>query len=681
MKFSYNWLQSFFGEKLPEPKELGDLLTKHSFEVEEVEKKGEDYIMSVDILPNRAHDCLSHYGLARECAGLLEFETRNQKPKASEESDGQNSQLLNVEINGDDLCPRYSAYVIEGVKIADSPDWMKERLESVEQKSINNVVDITNYIVWELGQPLHAFDFDKIKGGTMTIRSSMKGESVETLDEAVRELDGETIIIEDSERLIDLAGIKGGANTQIEKGTKRIILQAAIFDPAHIRNSSQRLTVRTDAAVRYMHGFDPELPPQALARAFELLRETNPDAKIVQELDIYPNPAQIKEVSVGMQYVNDLLGAELSEEEVGDILRRFNFTFEVSDSNFRIQIPSYRLDLEIPEDLIEEIGRIYGYEKIAPKLPRGVLIPPSRNDKVLYRSKARKIMTGFGFSEIYSYSLTPDYGMRLAGSGRESIELLNPVSDEFKYFRMMLAGGMLKSVSKNSRYFDRMKLFEIGNIFYYDDEEVRGEEIISMAIYEAGDSSGARSFYELKGYVDEFLNGLGITDFYYDHSFSQEQEVHGRILHTGRRANIFVDGKFAGFAGEVHPAWISKFDIKGKVYAAELDFSKILQSAQEEHIYEKPSKYPEIVRDISLFVPRDVMVADILNLINNSAGELLRDADLFDIYEGENVPEGLKNIAFHLIFQSYERTLTSDEIDAIMKRIKDSAESEGWEVR
>src|SRR3989344_7103653 len=415
MKFSYNWLQSFFGEKLPEPKELGDLLTKHSFEVEEVEKKGEDYIMSVDILPNRAHDCLSHYGLARECAGLLEFETRNQKPKASEESDGQNSQLLNVEINGDDLCPRYSAYVIEGVKIADSPDWMKERLESVEQKSINNVVDITNYIVWELGQPLHAFDFDKIKGSEMTVRLSKAGEKVETLDGEIRELDDRTLIIEDSERLIDLAGIKGGANTQIDKDTKTIVLQAAIFDAAHIRRSSQYLGLRTDAAMRYMHGFDPNLPVKALRRGVELLMETNPDAKIVQKIDIYSDPAKPKRVSLSYGYINGLLGVNIPEDEVRVILKRLGCTVSAlreSDKKaggfageLSVEVPDYRLDLNIREDLVEEIGRIYGYENINGDPPRGILITPYRNDRVLWRRMARGILRDAGFSEVYNYSL------------------------------------------------------------------------------------------------------------------------------------------------------------------------------------------------------------------------------------------------------------------------------------
>jgi len=321
MKFSYNWLQSFFEKPLPKPEELAELLTMKSFEVEELEKHGDDYILDIDILPNRAHDCLSHYGLAREIAALLNSKLKIQNLKPQLESQ-KLTDTLNVHIEDKSLCPRYAAYVIEGVSIKDSPNWLQDRLAAMDQKPINNIVDITNYIMWELGQPLHAFDFAKIQGTSMNIRLSKQGEKIETLDGATHNLGDDSIIIEDSSRIIDLAGIKGGVNTQIGENTNKIIFQAAIFDPAHIRHTSQKLGIRSDAAVRYMHGFDKNLPPLALERAVELLRKINPDAEIVQKIDIYPDPAKPKTITLDINYANKLLGSYLSIREVKQILKR-----------------------------------------------------------------------------------------------------------------------------------------------------------------------------------------------------------------------------------------------------------------------------------------------------------------------------------------------------------------------
>jgi len=369
----------------------------HSFEVEEVKSfkfqvssfKYDDYILDVDILPNRASDCLSHLGLARECAALLNLKL---SAKGGSALGGKNKKgPLKVKVDKT-LCPRYSAYVIEGVKITESPDWIKERLASMEQKSINNVVDITNYVMWELGQPLHAFDFAKIEGASMDIRLSKKGEKLKTLDGASHDLGNDTIIIEDEGRIIDLAGIKGGANTQVDKGTTTIIFQAAIFDSSRIRNSSKKLGINTDASSRYIHGFDPNIPPRALERAVELLAETNPKAKVSQRIDIYPSPARSKNITIDTRYANSLLGTDISKKAMEQILQRLGFKmpsftkgFNLKDigSKFQVTTPSYRLDINIAEDVVEEIGRVYGYENIEAVSPRGTLISPEDNDNII----------------------------------------------------------------------------------------------------------------------------------------------------------------------------------------------------------------------------------------------------------------------------------------------------------
>ena len=686
MKFSYNWLQSFFSESLPEPEKLAELLTMHSFEVEEVEKKDEDHILAIDILPNRAHDCLSHLGVAKEIAALTDSKLKNPSPGLARLG-RESKKLLQVDIQDKSLCPRYTAYVVEGVKIADSPEWIKERLASMNQKPISNIVDITNYIMWELGQPLHAFDFDKINGANMNIRLAKQGEKLETLDGAAHDLGADAIIIEDESRIIDLAGIKGGANTQIDSSTKTIIFQAAIFDAARIRKAAQKLGIKTDAAVRYMHGFDQNLPPQALERAIELLRETNPKVKIVQKIDIYPSPQKSKKIAIDTRYVNSLLGTDISKKKMKQILEKLGFGltsltggFKIKDLGFKftVAVPAYRLDIDAAQDVIEEIGRIYGYENIKPIAPQGTLAVPRRNEQVFWRSRARDILSGFGFSEVYNYSMIPksqeeDYAFPL-------LELTNPISDEFRYLRPWLLRGVLKNIASNKKYFEAIKLFEIGRVFFQEGEDIIEEENFIFAL--TGKENAANGFYEVKGYADEFLKKLGINDFYFDPTFSEEDEkYHGLLLHPARRAIIRADNNFVGFVGEVHPDILSKFGVEGKVYCAEFNFDKISAAAEEEHIYQKPSKYPEVVRDIAVLVPRGTMVVEALNAINSVSGPLLRDIDLFDMFEGENLPEGMKNLAFHLIFQSDKKTLTSQEVDEIMSKITKVLEENLWEVR
>ena len=681
MRFSYNWLQSFFEKELPKSDELAELLTMHSFEVEEVEKKSEDHILDIDILPNRAHDCLNHSGLAREIAVLtgifnFQFSIFKQFPKLK----FSNKKLLQVKADKA-LCSRYSAYVIEGVKISDSPKWIKERLASMNQKPINNVVDITNYIMWELGQPLHAFDFDKIKGASMNIRLAKQGEKLETLDGAAYDLGGDAIIIEDESCIIDLAGIKGGANTQIDNNTKTIIFQAAIFDAARIRKATKKIGIKTDAAVRYMHGFDQNLPPQALERASELLQETSSKAKIVQKIDIYPSPQKPKKIALDTRYVNSLLGTDISKKKMKQILEKLGFSepslkggFKIKDLGFKftVTVPTYRLDINIAEDVVEEIGRIYGYENIKPAAPQGVLVVPRRNEQVFWRSRTRDILSGFGFSEIYNYSMI---------SSPQELELANPVSDEFRYLRPSLWQGILKNIGANARYTDSAKIFETGKVFLKSGDSISENENCIFALVGSGESSEGEGFYKIKGYADEFFRKLGITDFYYDPILSRDEEECFSFLHSTRRANIVVDNKKCGIIGEAHPNIRELYDIKSRVYFAELDLGFIQSAAEEEHIYQKPSKYPEVVRDIAVLVSRGTMVVEVLNAINSVSGSLLRDVDLFDMFEGENLPDGMKNLAFHLIFQSDKKTLTSQEVDKIMSKITKVLEEKLWEVR
>jgi phenylalanyl-tRNA synthetase beta chain len=562
---------------------------------------------------------------------------------------------------------------------------MKERLASMGQKTINSVVDITNYVMWELGQPLHAFDFEKIQGGSMNIRLSKQGEELTTLDGATFALNDDTIVIEDAERLIDLAGIKGGTNTQIDTNTDTIIFQAAIFDPAHIRRSTQELSIKTDAAVRYMHGFDPNLPPQALERAVALLEETNPEAKIIQAIDSNPNQVNPKKINLDVQYANRLLGTYLSIREIRQILERLGFEvgkekkLRVTSYQLQVTVPTHRLDINIPEDLVEEVGRIYGYHNIKPESPRAAIIAPLRNEQVFWRSMARGILAGFGFWEVYNYSMGSDNQGPEPSLTRP--ELQNPISREFSRLRVALWSGILKNAARNEKNFDSPEIFEIGKVFYKDKDTISENENCIFAISNSKDAGKGEGFYRIKGYLDEFFHKLGITDFYYDSALSKEEEECLAFLHPGRRANIVVDGAKIGFIGEIHPHTLQMHDVKRKVYCAEFNFAKVFSAAQDEHIYQKPSRFPEVVRDIAILVPAGTTVEEVSEVIESASGALLRDVDLFDMYEGENIPGGLKNLAFHLLFQSDERTLTSKEVDQEIAKITKALEEKLWEVR
>jgi phenylalanyl-tRNA synthetase beta chain len=698
MNFSYNWLQSFFTDKLPSPEKLADLLTMHAFEVDNVSKRDNDQIIDIDILPNRAADCLSHFGLAREIKALLGISHIDSPygessfsiySKSQTESGG----VLEVAIEKDGLCPRYTALVIEGVEIVDSPDWMKERLASMDQKSINNVVDLTNFIVWELGQPLHAFDMSKIKGGKLTVRSSKIGEVLETLDGMSHKLDQESIIIEDTERIVDLAGIKGGANTQIDKSTNTIILQAAVFDPVRIRKTSQSLGIRTDASYRYMQGMSTRFTEKVLERAFELLQKTNAAAKIVQRVDVYKEVQSDQTIFLDVSYTNSLLGLGLAYKDIEDLLDSLGFDHKAVESKngLEVKVPPHRLDMRIQEDLIEEIARTYGYENISESAPRGRLIVPRRNEHVFWRSMGRQILTGFGFSEVYNYSFVSEdikliFNQTDDASGQKNNvypwELINPISDEFKYLRPMLLLGMLRNQATNAKFFQEAKIFEFGNIFQKNEEKIAEYEHFGMAISSPKEDKGAEGFYELKGYADEFFKKMGLLDFYFDPALSSVEESIFSFLHPFRRVNIVLNNEKVGYLGEIHPLLYDELGIEGiRVYCMEVNFERIASRASEEHFYQAPSKYPDTIRDIALLVPREVRTVDILNVVNQAGGALLADVDLFDMYEGGKLSQGIKSLAFHLIFQSEDRTLTSEEVDDIMEQVYKALEAMDWEVR
>jgi len=700
MIFSYNWLQSYFKEKLPRPERVAELLTMHSFEVESLEKKRRDYLLNIDVLPNRAHDCLCHWGIAREISVLLGKKLPPLKKEKLKEKKGR-IEKIDLKINTPKLVPRYSAIVIEGIEVKKSPKWLKERVESVGIRSINNIVDLTNYVMLEIGQPLHAFDYDKIINQRMIIREAKKGEKVITLDDIERDLDKGMLVIEDKNRLIDLVGIMGGKLSEIDNNTKNIVLQAGNFDRMTIYKTTRKLKHRTEASDIYIQGIDPNLTISALERFYFLLKKIyGKKVKIVQIIDIYPKKVLPKRVILNFNYVKKYLGVEISKKEIEKILQGLGFKIKkvINTQSIEIEIPTHRLDVSLPEDLIEEIGRIYGYEKIPPLSPLVPLIPPERNSEIFWEGCIKNIFKELGFSELYNYSFISPKDAEIFGyRDSEIIEVENPVTVEQKILRPNLIPNLLKKARDNFKYLsvgassskqknredDEIKIFELGKVFKKEKGKILEKKelagVLAIKTYRNKDSQG---FYELKGALELALNKVGISDVWYDDYRATPEESKPKIWQPNRCAEIKVHQQEIGFLGEISSEILNSLEIEGEVVAFEIDFEKLKKLCSEECEYQPICQYPAAVRDLAVLVPLEVKVVDVLNKINASGGPLVRDVDLFDIYEGEELPEGKKNLAFHIIYQAEDRTLSAEEIDKIHQKIIESLEKDPeWEVR
>ncbi len=830
MKISYNWLQSYFTKKLPKPEKLAELLTMRSFEVEQLsavsrqpsekkkktesrELKANDWILDIDVLPNRAHDCLSHNGVAKECGALLKLNLKSKISKIQIKSQKLDKTInlsekgavnLNIKVNEPELCRRYAGRIVAGVKVCPSPKWLRERLEAIGQKSINNIVDATNYVMFETGQPLHAFDADKVGGGIVVRkacparRGAKARERITTLDNQEVELDKDVLVIADEKDVLAIAGVKGGKKAEVDEKTTNIILEAANFEPVNIRKTSRRIGIRTESSLRFENEITPELAGEAMERLTGLILEIA-GGEAGPETDIYPKRANRYKVGVRPRDVSKLLGVDVPEEEIRGILERLGFeikkinpvknvlklakslagkpykygasvSFDAPDafdcSSFtayvfarsgiriprrsvdqyffgeavdekdampgdlvfacseggkvyrasvefmrglkikegidhvgiylgsgkvihasrrnkngvaiedlkkssgfkgkkfrgfrrvagekddllRVIVPCERLDVKRKEDLIEEVGRIYGYEKIPAALPEEVLLPPKRNLNFFYADVLRNILIGIGFSEAYNYSF----------GEKGDIELENPIAKDKKFLRTNLMDGLKKNIEDNLRYFKEARIFEIGRVFSREGEAILFAGMSSV--------SGPDGFYEIKGALEAVLGKLGITDAWFDDMEKGIAEV---------------------MAGNTSIGHIEK---RGPYFGWELNLEMLVRIATEQVEYRPISKYPAVKRDLSVFVPPGTKVAAVLDIVENTAGTLLVDTDLFDIYEmparsasqsrtGEK-EEGRKSFAFHLVFQSPEKTLSEDEINALMGKIMDALDANpSWEVR
>jgi len=683
MVFSYNFLQSFFKKKLPSPKQLSSLLTMKSFEVSEILSKRNDTFLDIDVLPNRAPDCFSYWGMAKEISALTGLPLNIPKIKPKEDKNLKTKNFLKCTIQGKEGCKRYTARFVFDVKIAPSPEWMQDVLKKHGIKPINNIVDITNYVMLETGQPLHAFDFEKLKGECqkeIIVRFAKEGEEILTLDNQKFKLDSEVLVIADKGGVVALAGIKGGKRAEITPSTKKVILEAANFDPQIIRKTSRKLNLKTDASLRFEHGIDPNLTEIALNRAIQLIEKTKAGKPAKGIVDVYLEKRNPKTIKLRIEYLEKLLGEKIPPSTIIKILTSLGMKCKKEKKGIlKVIVPTQRLDIALEEDLIEEVGRIYGYEKITPKFPQAVIVPPKRNLEIFWENVAKDILKEAKFTEVYNYSFIGDKEKEIFEYNNENlIELKNPISSNFKFLRPSLIPNLLKTIKNNISFYENIKIFELGKVFLKSNKNKIEEKKAICGMIE-GDRE---VFFEIKGVVDSFLEKLGISDIWYDEYQPTPKITKRNIWHKRKCAEVKIGNIKIGFLGEISPRILEKLEINQRVGAFHLDFEILQKLASEEHEYKPLSKFPATVRDIAILVPRTTKVVEILNIINAVGGRIVRDVDLFDMYEGENIPEGKKNLAFHIIYQAEDRTLTSKEVNEIQQKIIEALEQNPeWEVR
>jgi len=683
MKIFYNWLKEYV-DNLPKPEKLADLLNMHCFEVKNIEKAKRDFILDIDILPNRAHDCLSYMGIARECAAVANSKvnpsTGGQKSKLIEDGKIKTKDFIEVEVKDKDASPRYTARVITDIKIGPSPKWMQEKLEAMGQKPINNVVDAANYVMFEMGQPLHAFDYEKLEGKKIIVRRAKKGEKITTLDNETCQLNENVLVIADMKNPLALAGVKGGKKAEISNQTKTIVLESANFNIQAVRSIVRETDIKTEASIRFEYGLDPNLTEEAINRVAQLI-----GGKIAKGLvDVYSQKVLPLKIRLNLDKVENLLGVKVSKKDATKFLTSLGF---IIDDSLRVIVPTIRRDIEVEEDLIEEIGRLIGYDNIPSQQAFGLVGASKIDDNLAVTNKVKTIFEGLGFTEVYNVSFVGEsditkFGVNPAGY----LELENPLSVDLKYLRKDLMINLLKNIKDNLRISLKddqgIKIFELGKVYRQENNKPKEEIMLNGIIARRGEKIKGENFYELKGAIDSLLNKLGITDFWYDNYQATPDWTDKIFWQKTGTAEVKVGDEEIGFVGEISPVILSKLNIKAPVAAFNLNFEKILRLAEEELIYKPPSPYPAAVRDLAILVNPEDRVADVLNVIETAGGELVQDVDLFDMYEGGEIPGRKKNFAFHIIYQSYEKTLTDEEVDKIQRKIiRELEKNKGWRVR
>ena len=635
-----------------------------------------DAVVEFEITSNRV-DCFSMIGMAREAAAT--FKKDFFPPVVTKTGNDEDvNDYIKVRVEDEDLCPRYTARVVKNIKLAPSPEWMQRRLAAMGIRPINNLVDITNYVMEEYGQPMHAYDLDTIANKEIVVRRAKAGDKFTTLDGEERTMDENVLMICDGEKEIGIAGIMGGENSMVTDDIKTLLFEAACFDGTNIRLSSRRIGLATDAAAKFTKGLDPNLAMEAIDRACQLIEEMGAGEVVGGAVDVYPNPVEEVKIPFEPAKYNKLLGTDVSEEKMMEYFDRLEIGYD-KETNMLL-IPSFRQDLRCSADIAEEVARFFGYDNIPTTLPHGEATAGKKSFSARVEDVVMNIaeQNGFCGGMCYSFESPKVFDKLLLPDNdplRQAIVIANPLGEDYSIMRTVELNGILTSLAGNYNHRNKnVRLYEIGNVYLpkalplteLPDERKR----LTLGMY------GECDFFMLKGVLEEMFLKLGLEGKV-DFEPSQEKP----FLHPGRQALIYVGGTYAGFIGQVHPEVCENYDMKCEAYVAGIDLPVITEKATFDRKYEGVAKYPAVNRDLSLVMKKDVFVGSLEKVMKEKGGKLLESIQLFDVYEGSQIEEGYKSVAFSLVFRSPERSLEAAEINKIVDKILKELEKMGVELR
>ncbi len=697
MKFSFSLLKKL----VPAVKSKKDLIEKLNFHFFEAEDSGGN-VLDVSIPSNRFSDAASHWGIAKEISAILNTKINiwtSDVPSIDVNVRTSDVQKFKIEIQDKNFCPRYTAQYFENIKVVPSPKWMQKILIDCGLRPINNVVDIMNYAMLETGQPLHAFDYDKIEGENpkskirnpkqtpnpkfqipkIVIRRAKKGEKITTLENKTYQLDENVLVIADIKEPLAIAGIKGGKLAEVDKNTGRIVVESANFNGVNIYKASKTLKLSTDASLRFSHNISPELTIIGINRVAQLLKEIT-GAKIGPIIDVNFTKPRKKIIKFDVGRFNKFIGVDLNSKTCQKYLECLGFKITKN----LVEVPLLRDDIESFEDLAEEVIRLYGYNRLKSLPPHIHLHPSGFEDQIILKSKIKKVLIGFGLNEVYNYSFIGEDDLKLGSAWKaETIELENPVSSQFKYLRPSLAAGLLKNINSNFRFFDEVRIFEIGNIFFKN-EQGKFNEKSTLGIALASKTKKGEVFFELKGIIEELFKKIGLVSY-----LMPELSPPYSFLISGEALKIESDGEIIGYFGKANKELLDA----NEGVVAEIDLNALLKLVEEEHEYLPLPKYPSVMRDISILVEPSVRVGEIMQAIQSVDFRYVEDVDLIDEYEFVEADErGLKtrinadkinvnqcthqrksavrrSLTFRIIFQAQDRTLTDKEVNQEMEKI------------
>lgn len=627
-------------------------------------------------------DLWGHEGFAREIGALFNKPVKSPVNKSLEKT-FKNLEKLEIEILKPEIAARYSALAIKGIKIKESPEWLKAMVRSIGMRPINNIVDITNYVMAEIGEPMHAFDRNKLNGNKIFIRTAHENETITTLDKKEHKLTPEDIVIADQKGPIALAGVMGGGNSEINDNTTEIVLEAACFNPVNIRKTAQRFGARTDASMRFEKSLSPEITIDALLRCFELIKEAIPGAEAITEIiDHYPGKMEPVIIQTSSDYIRRKLGQNIDDKRITDIIESLNFDIKKTGTSMEITVPHFRAtkDISIADDIVEEVGRIYGYDNIAPVAPLIPCVPPAQNGFRRFERAAKSILTNsFNMIEVMGYSFTGEKILNDLGINEEKeLRLRNPLSVEHDRLRRSIIPEIIRFIQKNQRYSDNFNIYELGRVYIKDDRKTK--TLISENTRVAGavfmKKHKSPLFFEVKNIAYGLLEQLRVKNF----KLIPEQEALPPYAHPGRSMRIMIEDKIAGFIFELHPETSEKFEINGTAAIFDIDLNVAFESQKRETKFRELQKYQSVPFEISVLAEKYCYSEDILSIIRKSS-RYIQSAEIVSIYEGVPVPKGKKSVSIKVVFASSDKTLTHDDIEETQNKIIADINKAGFSLR